>query len=127
MLYSTGQIADLLHVSAPKVRQLINDGELKCTRMPMSGIARVNSEDFMEFCESRGIDPGRIKREGAYTVKTAAKIAGVSVPTVMKWIATGKLKSFGSGIGYCKVFPSELERFLKDPTTEARRKNARGS
>lgn len=102
----------MLGISDASVRKLYRTGRLKCEKMPMSRIARVHMEDFVDFCRENGIDPRRIRREGAYTVKKVAEIAGVTEPFVRKWIASGRLPSFGKGIGYCKVFPSELEKFL---------------
>jgi len=56
--FTTGQIAEMCHVSAPTVGKWIKDGDLKGFQLPRSNAYRVKREDLIEFMQKYDIPLG---------------------------------------------------------------------
>ncbi|HEY3927518.1 MAG TPA: helix-turn-helix transcriptional regulator [Candidatus Koribacter sp.] len=70
-----------------------------------------------------------MERAKVYTPRDAAKILGVSYPTIKQWIYRGKLKTGKTQGGHYRISEAEIDRLMPTPARsapiEARRKNFR--
>lgn len=55
----------------------------------------------------------------SYTLATAAEAAGVSKPTVFRWIKAGRLSATRADDGSYRIDPAELHRYLDANATKA--------
>jgi len=70
-----------------------------------------------------------MERSKMHTPRDAAKILGVSYPTIKQWIYRGKLKTARTQGGHYRIAETEIDRLMPAPSRsaspETRRKNFR--
>ena len=70
-----------------------------------------------------------MERSKVYTPRDAAKILGVSYPTIKQWIYRGKLRTAKTQGGHYRISEAEIDRLLPSPARSAsanvRRRNFR--
>jgi hypothetical protein len=123
--WSLRRIQETLHVSYRRLQRLIGNGLLR-VRDP-----RVSAISLAEFCRKHGAvaRPGIEARSAAgvcneneeYSWGRVAKLLGVTIVEVGKWVADGELKVVDPSVtdrafeAFCRQHSSELNLGLMDP------------
>ena len=123
--WSLRRIQQTLHVSYRRLQRLIGNGFLR-VRDP-----RVSAISLAEFCRRHGAmalpgietktAPGLCNENEEYSWGRVAKLLGVTIGEVGKWVADGELKVMDPSVtdrafeAFCRQHSSELNLGLMDP------------